>query len=85
MPNFRMNARGRPHSLQRLFCRVENFGFFAALANLAFVAISPFHLPIFYCARNGMPKCFSSERAWLSLLAVVTMVTFMPFNLSTFA
>ena len=85
MPNFRMNARGRPQILQRLFCRVENFGFLANLANLAFVAINPFHLLDFYCALNGMPKCFSSERAWLSLLAVVTMVTFMPFNLSTLA
>ena len=35
-------------------------------------------------ARNGMPRCFSNDRAWSSDRAVVTMVTFMPFNLSTF-
>jgi hypothetical protein len=28
MPNLRRNARGRPHKLQRLCLRVENFGFF---------------------------------------------------------
>jgi hypothetical protein len=28
MPNLRRNARGRPHRLQRLCLRVENFGFF---------------------------------------------------------
>ena len=38
-----------------------------------------------YAVRNGIPKAFSSVRAPLSSLAVVTMVTFMPFNLSTFA
>jgi hypothetical protein len=35
MPNLRKNARGRPHSLQRLCRRVENFGF-GALASRAF-------------------------------------------------
>ena len=29
--------------------------------------------------------CFSSDRAWLSFAAVVTIVTFMPFSLSTFS
>ena len=29
--------------------------------------------------------CFNSDRAWLSFAAVVTIVTFMPFCLSTFA
>ena len=37
-----------------------------------------------YC-RNGIPRCFSNARAWLSSRAVVTMVTFMPLSLSTFA
>jgi hypothetical protein len=32
MPNFRRNARGRPHSLQRLCRRVENFGFGSLLS-----------------------------------------------------
>ena len=35
--------------------------------------------------RNGMPNCRSSARAELSSLAVVTIVMFMPFSLSTFA
>jgi hypothetical protein len=30
MPNLRRNARGRPHKLQRLCLRVENFGFFTS-------------------------------------------------------
>jgi hypothetical protein len=38
MPNLRRNARGRPHSLQRLCLRVENFGFFASLTRFAVVA-----------------------------------------------
>jgi hypothetical protein len=80
MPNFRRKARGRPHSLQRLCRRLENLGFLASLTRFAVVAISSFD----YCL-NGMPRCFSSERASLSLWAVVTMVTFMPFVLSTFA
>jgi len=32
MPNLRRNARGRPHSLQRLCRRVENFGFGSLLS-----------------------------------------------------
>ena len=36
-------------------------------------------------ARKGIPKCFSSVRAWSSEAAVVTMVTFMPFSLSVLA
>ena len=38
MPNLRRNARGRPHSLQRLCLRVENLGFFASLTRFAVVA-----------------------------------------------
>jgi hypothetical protein len=38
MPNLRKNARGRPHSLQRLCLRVENLGFLASLTRFAVVA-----------------------------------------------
>src|SRR6202020_2095639 len=34
--------------------------------------------------RKGIPKLFSRARASLSSFAVVTMVTFIPFSLSTF-
>src|ERR1039458_8953398 len=106
MPNFRRKARGRPHILQRLCLRVENFGFLASFTrfavvakfapNLLFVAPASGRLSGGRPARpraprrrryalNGMPKCFNSDRAWSSDLAVVTMVTFMPFSLSTFA
>jgi hypothetical protein len=37
-PNLRRYARGRPHSLQRLCLRVENFGFLASLTRFAVVA-----------------------------------------------
>jgi hypothetical protein len=98
MPNLRRNARGRPHNLQRLCLRVENLGFLASLTRFAVVATwslapsdslptSGFYLltSVFPHARKGIPKCFSKARAWSSLPAVVTMVTFMPFSLSTFA
>jgi hypothetical protein len=42
MPNFRRNARGRPHRLHRLCLRVENLGFFASLTLFAVVAIQSF-------------------------------------------
>ena len=42
-------------------------------------------LALAYAVRNGMPNAFSKLRAPLSSFAVVTMVTFMPFSLSTFA
>jgi hypothetical protein len=87
----RRKARGRPQMLQRLRCWVENLGFLFVLAIFAVVAIVSFakyQLPNTkyrsYCL-NGMPNCLSSARAWLSSRAVVTMVTFMPFSLSTFA
>src|SRR5579859_6225361 len=38
-PNLRKNARGRPHSLQRLCLREENFGFLASLTRFAVVDI----------------------------------------------
>jgi hypothetical protein len=39
----------------------------------------------FLYARNGMPMCFSNARPSSSDFAVVTIVTFIPFILSTFA
>src|SRR5271168_1383272 len=39
MPNLRRNARGRPHRLQRLCWRLENFGFLLSLTRFAVVAI----------------------------------------------
>jgi hypothetical protein len=39
-PNFRMYARGRPHSLHRLRCRTSNFGVRIDLAIWDFFAIS---------------------------------------------
>ena len=89
-PNLRRNARGRPQMWQRLFFRVENFGFLFAFAILPVVAIVSFTPGLgpgsnwYYCAaRNGMPMCFSSARAWSSLPAVVTIVMFIPFIFST--
>ena len=90
MPNFRRKARGRPHRLQRLCCREENFGLRLSLTLFAVVAIDSLlssclyqaRLPYAVC-RNGIPKCCSSALACRSSWAVVTMVTFMPFSLST--
>lgn len=92
MPNFRRNARGRPHRLQRLCCRDENFGLRLSLTLFAVVAIDSSRIlspelqaarRAYAVCRNGIPKCCSSAFACWSSLAVVTMVTFMPFNLST--
>src|ERR1035437_8355911 len=89
-PNLRRNARGRPPSWQRLCWRDLNFGLRASLTRFAVVAIVLALYPVTKYApyaptRNGMPKPFSRARAPLSSAAVVTMVTFMPFSLSTFA
>jgi hypothetical protein len=54
-PNFRKYARGRPHRLQRLCWRVENFGFFTrrwvcsvpSLTRFAIVAMFSFQLLAF--------------------------------------
>ena len=40
MPNFRYTARGRPHSLQRLSEREENFGDLNAFAIFDLLAIT---------------------------------------------
>jgi hypothetical protein len=86
MPNLRRNARGRPHNWQRLCLREENLGFLASLTRFAVVAtyfLAPEYKVIH--ARKGIPRCFNNARAWSSFPAVVTIVTFMPFNLSTLA
>ena len=46
-PNLRRYPRGRPHNLQRLCRRVENFAFFfTSFTYFAVVAINPFNLAI---------------------------------------
>ena len=87
----RKYPRGLPHSLQRWCCRVENFGFltfcgFTLLSaqSLTLFAVVAMHLLRSY-ARNGIPSPRKSARAWSSFFALVTMVTFMPFSLSTLA
>ena len=80
-PNLRRNPRGRPQSWQRLCLRQLNFGFRASFTLFAVVAI--FLLSPYAPCRKGMPKARSSALAWLSSLAVVTMVMFMPFIFST--
>src|SRR6266851_1252061 len=57
MPNLRRNARGRPHRLQRLCWRLENFGFLLSLTRFAVVAIllpivSSSRLPFFKTSSN---------------------------------
>ena len=84
MPNLRRKPRGRPQSWHRLCLRQLNFGFRASFTLFAVVAINPLALPYYAPCRNGIPKCFSNARAWLSSFAVVTIVMFMPFSFSTF-
>jgi hypothetical protein len=83
-PNFRRNARGRPHSWQRLCCRLLNFGFRASFTRFAVVAIVFSQFLAYAVVRNGIPNCRSSARAELSSCAEVTIVMFMPFSFSTF-
>ena len=85
--NFRSTLRARPHTRHRRTVRVMNFGFRAALIRIARLAIYGssnipwfrIHLP------NGIPSPFRSSRARSSRPAVVTIVTFKPFDLSVFA
>jgi hypothetical protein len=79
-PNLRSTLRGRPQTRQRRTVRVMNFGFLAALIRIARVAINP--NPYF---ANGMPSSAKSALARSSRPAVVTIVTFKPFDLSVFA
>jgi len=76
IPNFRMYARGRPHSRQRLCCRTLNFGAFFQRS------IADFFAKILYLFRNGMPSCVSSERPSSSDFAVVTIEISRPRSLS---
>src|SRR2546421_11249902 len=85
--NLRRNPRGRPHRKQRLRCRHWSLGVFAALAkasfsSLAILAVVAMNL-LYYCVRNGMPRCFNSARASASVLAVVVMQIFIPLFFST--
>src|SRR6185369_7546469 len=90
-PNLRRKARGRPQIWQRLCLRDENFGLRASFTRFAVVAMNSFSSLKLKCqnlnshARNGMPRCFKSARACSSERAVVTIVTFIPLSLSTFA
>lgn len=76
-PNLRYTLRARPQIRQRRTWRVMNFGFRAALILIARLAICP--LPYF---PKGMPREVSSAFARSSRPAVVTMVTFSPFDFS---
>ena len=82
-PNLRRTLRGRPQTRQRRIVRVMNFGFFAALILIARVAITPSN-SVCYLAK-GMPSSVKSAFARSSRPAVVTIVTFKPFDLSVFA
>jgi hypothetical protein len=74
-----------PTQLATAFLPGGKLRFLSCLSESCFCGHSSFSIPQVYCARNGIPRCLSSVRASLSLPAVVTMVTFMPFNLSTLA
>lgn len=78
-PNFLSTLRGRPHVRQRRTFRVENFGFRSDLMIMARLAICR----LSYFAK-GMPNSRRRACAVSSRPAVVTMVTFKPFDLSTF-
>ena len=76
--NFRSTLRARPHTWQRRTVRVMNFGFLAALILIALLAIRQDS----FLDANGIPSRFSSASARSSAPAVVTIVTFKPFDLS---
>jgi len=59
-PKRRMNARPRPHRLQRLFRRPLNFGFRFCLSINDLGGIYRFLSSV---VLNGMPSSFSSARA----------------------
>jgi len=80
-PNLRRTLRARPQTRQRRTVRVMNFGFLAALIRIARLAMNP---PRSYFP-NGIPSSFKRARARSSRPAVVTIVTFNPFDLSVFA
>src|SRR5262249_5401130 len=87
--NFLMKPRGLPQRLQRLWYRTANFFFFASFATADVRAIPSLLLTISVgppaYGLKGIPSCFKSSRASSSDRAVVTIVTFIPRTLSTFA
>ena len=76
----RIKAARKPKFMTRTV-RVENFGFFAALIRIARVAM--FSSCAYFA--KGMPSSASSAFARSSRPAVVTIVTFRPFDLSVLA
>ena len=75
----RKNARGRPHSGQRLYARTLNFG-----GRDAFTINDVFAIALrSRQARNGMPSARSNIFASASVRAVVQMTTVRPLILST--
>ncbi len=80
IPNFLMNARGRPQSGQRLYALTPNLGLRCALMRSAVLAKST-SLMRFYL-RKGIPINVSNSRPSSSFLADVTMVMFIPLILS---
>ena len=80
-PNLRRTLRARPQIWQRRTVRVMNFGFLAALIRIALLAMdwSYSYFP------NGIPSSLRRARARSSRPAVVTIVTFNPFDLSVLA
>ncbi len=81
-PNLRNTLRARPQMWQRRTVRVMNFGFLAALIRIALLAMALSYSSYF---PNGIPSSFKRARARSSRPAVVTMVTFNPFDLSVLA
>lgn len=79
--NFRRKARGRPQSGQRLCWRVENFGLRFACAIFESLAILLYPGALY--ERKGIPMYLRSARPSSSEVAVVTIVTFIPFTFST--
>jgi hypothetical protein len=93
IPNFRRNARERPHRWQRLCCRTPNFGFRFDFSIIALRAIAqtlsvcaPAHADTrtgLSSPRNGIPSSRSSANARLSCSVVVTNVMSSPWICST--
>ena len=80
MPNLRINARGLPHKGHRLYALTLNLGLRCAFMRNDVLAKTP-SLEPFYL-RKGIPIRVNNSRPSSSLLAVVTMVMFIPLMLS---
>ena len=82
IPNLRMYALGRPQIGHRLYALTLNLGVRFVFAIRDFLAkVASLKIPSLY-GLNGMPIWASSVRASSSVLALVTMVIFMPLILS---